>query len=82
MLHKKSGAFLFEVNSIVDGKMAILNITDTAGQEEFSFLADAWIRESGMATIHFIHSIILHREKELFWFCTFLLFECFILLLF
>lgn len=36
----------YRVNSIVDGKMAILNITDTAGQEEFSFLADAWIRES------------------------------------
>jgi len=58
----------YTVSLLVDGKAEILDILDTAGQEQFSSLLDHWIRDAeGFLLVYAINSFVsFEYAKKLF----------------
>ena len=57
----------YRKQAVVDGNTYLLEILDTAGQEEFTALRDQWIREcEGFIIVYSINSLPSFKQVEVF----------------
>jgi GTPase KRas protein len=76
IFHSNTYRFLFALDSyrkqvVIDDESCLLEILDTAGQEEFTALRDQWIRDCGMGIFPFTFPVLFVSLRDLLIFFLF-----------